>query len=143
MKAEQIYTPNARWFNQMIDGYITKAERQIAKFDELFDLYVEDELANDKNHVAEITAEIIEEIGPMPVCPCESIDEIVSLIESYDLEFNDNEEFARREFLAIAERIVYGDEFLAHVKNHRAEIMAINEQLDARRRNIAKIILEK
>lgn len=143
MKAEQIYTPNARWFNQMIDGYITKAERQIAKFDELFDLYVEDELANDKNHVAEITAEIIDEIGPMPVCPCESIDEIVSLIESYDLEFNDNEEFARREFLAIAERIVYGDEFLAHVKNHRREMMEINEQLDARRRNIAKIILEK
>lgn len=143
MKAEQIYTPNARWFNQMLGDYITKAERQIAKFDELFDLYVEDELANDKNHVAEITAEIIEEIGPMPVCPCESIDEIVSLIESYDLEFNDNEEFARREFLTIAERIVYGDEFLAHVKNHRAEIMAINEQLDARRRNIAKIILEK
>ena len=143
MKAEQIYTPNARWFNQMIDGYITKAERQIAKFDELFDLYLDEELANDKNHVAEITAEVIAEVGPMPVCPCESIDEIVSLIESYDLEFNDNDEFARREFLAIAERIVYGDAFLAHVKNHRREMMEINEQLDARRRNIAKIILNK
>ena len=143
MKAEQIYTPNARWFNQMIDGYITKAERQIAKFDELFDLYLDEELANDKNHVAEINAEVIAEVGPMPVCSCESIDEIVSLIESYDLEFNDNEEFARREFLAIAERIVYGDAFLAHVKNHRREMMEINEQLDARRRNISKIILEK
>jgi hypothetical protein len=38
---------------------------------------------------------------------------------------------------------VYGDAFLAHVKNHRREMMEINEQLDARRRNIAKIILEK
>ena len=127
----------------MIDGYITKAERQIAKFDELFDLYLDEELANDKSHVAEITAEVIAEVGPMPVCPCESIEEIVSMIESYDLEFNDNEELARREFLAIAERIVYGDAFLAHVKNHRREMMEINEQLDARRRNISKIILEK
>jgi len=41
MKAEQIYTPNARWFNQMIGDYITKGERQIAKFDELFDLYLD------------------------------------------------------------------------------------------------------
>jgi hypothetical protein len=143
MKAEQIYNPNARWFNQMIGDYIEKAERQINKFDELFDLYLDEELANDKNHVAEITAEIIAQIGPMPVCPCESINEIVELIVSYDLDFNDNEELARREFLAIAERIVYGGAFLAHVKNHRAEIMAIHNQLDVRRFNIAKSILKK
>jgi hypothetical protein len=47
-----------------------------------------------------------------------------------DREFNDNQEIARREMAEFAKRIVFGRAFYAWERNDRAELAAMDEQLE-------------
>ena len=127
MKAIEIIAQPAesKWMNAQIESFIEKRNRQIAKFNELFDLYFDE----DSEEVAIEAAQMATaEVGPRPQTILNTVEQVLDF--TGDREFNDNQEIARREMAEFAKRIVFGRAFYAWERNDRAELAAMDEQLE-------------
>ena len=139
MKASQITAQPAesKWMNAQIASFFEKRNRQTAQFDEMFDLYFDE----DSEDVAIEAAQMaFDQVGPRPESPLNSTEDVLNFIG--DREFNENHEIARREMAEFAKRIVFGRAFYAWERNDRAELAAIAEQLETARRNFAMSVVK-